>query len=303
MGDILAYALDFVWATLAQSGIYAIVALGLVITFQVIRFPDLTPDGSFTLGGAIAAQAIITIHSPFGGLIGIAYAFMAGGMAGYLTGFLSVRIKINRILCGILVATMLYSISLWVMGRGNIPLLKGFTIFTPFEGGLLGDIIPSLLLFFIAILASVCIWALLRSDIGLLLRATGQNAHIVKGSAKNSDLYTLLGVALSNSLIALGGGLAAQQYGFADINLGLGTLVSGLACLFLGEALVRPRSPRSLLVAAIVGSLIYVIVRNIALRLGFGASDLKFVTAMIVIIVLVCRRGGGDRHALPEDLF
>lgn len=304
MDTLFVDALNFLQAILTQGGLYAIVALGLVITFQVIRFPDLTPDGSFTLGAAFAAHIICitpTQYAPYAGLLGTLCAFLSGWIAGSLTALLSIRMKISRILSGILVMTMLYTISLRIMGRGNISLIKR-AILGPLESNILGGFAPGLFLFVTAIVSNMLIWFILRSDTGLLLRATGQNALLVKGAAKDPERYTLLGVALSNGLVALGGALSAQQYGFADINLGLGTLVSGLACLFLGGALVQPRSPRRLLLAAFIGSFAYVLVRNIALRLGLDATDLKLVTAIIIISVLALRIKGG-RYALPVDPF
>lgn len=275
-------------ATLAQGAIFAIVALGLVLTFQVVRFPDLTPDGTFTLGGAVVAKTIYVTSSP---ILGVLAAILGGSAAGLLTGFLSEKLRINRILSGILVMTMLYTISLRVMGKGNMQLLNKKTIFSPVESIDPRGLLIALLLFIIAALCYLLVWLLLRSEVGLLLRATGQNPSMVQMTAKNANKYMLFGVALSNSVIALGGALACQHYGFADINLGFGTLVSGLACLFLGRSVIQSKSLFGVLSASFTGAFLYIFVRNIALRVGLEATDLKLVTGLIVILILASGRG------------
>jgi putative tryptophan/tyrosine transport system permease protein len=204
--DFLQTTLELLQATLEQGSLYALVALALLLTFQVIRFPDLTPDGSFTLGAAMVGKAIHAFGAPFTGVIA---AFIAGAISGSLTAFLSSRFKISRILSGILVMTGLYTVSLRIMGRGNLQLIEIDTVLTPFEVLTESGAGATAALVVFALLAYIATWGLLRSEIGLFLIATGQNPIVAESKGRSADRLALWGVALANGIIASSGSRAS----------------------------------------------------------------------------------------------
>jgi putative tryptophan/tyrosine transport system permease protein len=257
--------------------LYALMALGVYITFRILDFPDLTVDGSFTTGGAIAAIMISHGFAPWLACL----AALAGGLAaGACTGLLHTKGKINGLLSGILMMIALYSINMRIMGRPNISLLGADTLFT--------SVSPIALVLIIVIVLKLLLDAFLHTDLGLALRATGDNARMIRSFGANTDSTTILGVSLSNGLVALSGALIAQQSGFADISMGIGMIVIGLASVIIGEAIFGARSVVQATLAAVLGSIVYRIVVALALRVEWlNASDLKLITAVIVIIALV----------------
>ena len=265
---------------------YGFVAIGVYITFRVLSFPDLTVDGSFPLGGSIAAILIIHGVNPW---LATVAALCGGGVAGICTALLNTKLRINALLAGILMMVALYSINLIIMGRANIPLLRQVTVFDH-VAHFLGTS-PSIILSFcfMAVLAIIILAALnwfLRTEIGLALRATGDNEQMVRGLGGSTDMTTMLGVSISNGFVALSGSLIAQNQGFSDVGMGIGMIVMGLASVIIGEGLFRPRGVTAILLAVFGGTFMYRLFIGIALRLGLPPTNLKLITAVLVIVAL-----------------
>jgi len=266
--------------------VYGLVAIGVYITFRVLAFPDLTVDGSFPLGGAVAGVLIINGANPW--LATIA-ALGAGVCAGLVTSLLNVKLRINALLAGILMMVALYSINLMIMGRANIPLLREITVFDQAAQFVGTDTDTTFSIVFMVVLIAITLAILnwfLHTDIGLTLRATGNNEQMVRGLGGNTNLTIILGVSISNGLVALAGGLIAQNQGFSDVGMGLGMIVLGLASVIIGEGIFRPRNATTILLAVVGGTFAYRLFIGIALRLGLPPTNLKLITAMLVIIVL-----------------
>lgn len=269
-----------------QGLIYGLMTLGVYISFRVLSFPDLSVDGTFPLGAAVGAALIVSGHDPF---IACLVAMVAGAVAGAFTGILATKFRIQGLLAGVLTMTMLYSLNLRIMGRPNIPLL-GRPSALRVAIGFLGLPRPWGLAIFAGILA-LGIKALLdlffRTELGVAMRATGDNPSMVQAFGMNPETVVILGLALSNGLVALSGALAAQYSGFADVGMGVGTIVAGLASVIVGEMIFRPRSVAWATGAALFGSCLYRGAILVALRyghvLGFTASDLKLLTAIVVL--------------------
>ncbi|MRG86961.1 ABC transporter permease [Salinibacillus xinjiangensis] len=291
-----------------ESGlIYALMALGVYLTFRVLDFPDLTVDGSFVTGGAVSAIMIVNGSDPF-------LATLLGGVAGFLagcvTGLLHTKGNINPLLAGILMMTALYSINLRIMDMPNIPLLNQSTIFTkieawwnslqldeilmkPFTALGISDYAPRTFLVIVSMVVFVIIikfvmdW-LLQTEAGLALRATGDNIRMVRSLSANTNRYIVMGLGLSNGLVAISGALIAQYNGFADVNLGIGMIVVGLASVIIGEGLFGTKKIARTTLAVILGAIAYRIIIALALRVDFvDASDMKLITAVIVVAALV----------------
>lgn len=268
--------------------IYGLVALGVYLSFRVLSFPDLTVDGSFPLGAAVAATAIT---GGTGAWLGTGLAMLAGAAAGLLTAVLNVRFRILHLLASILTMIALYSINLRIMGRPNIALLGETTVLTPVED--IGVWAPLARPLFLAVLVAACASLLirfLRSEVGLAMRATGVNPRMAEAQGIAVGTVTCLGMALSNALVALAGALFAQANGFADITIGTGTIVVGLAAVIVGETILPRPTVAMAVMGCIVGSIFYRIVVALALEadfLGLQASDLNLVTALIVGAALV----------------
>ncbi len=270
--------------TLEQGLAYALVALGIAFTFRVLAFPDLTVDGSFPLGGAVAARLIIENVDP---ALAATAALAAGFVAGCVTGVLNTRFKINSLLAGILMMTILYSVNLRIMGRANIPLLTVKTIFTPMENMAIDRDIPVIIFFLvIAMFFKIVTDLFLHTEYGLALRATGDNEQMIRSLGVNTDTATVLGLGFSNALVALSGALIAQDQGFSDVGMGIGMIVAGLASIIIGEAMLRPKSVFWLTAAAVLGSLLYRFIIALGMRLGLAPTDLKMATGLMVILAL-----------------
>lgn len=269
--------------SIEQGLAYALVALGIVISFRILSFPDLTVDGSFVLGGAVVARMIVLGYPP---LIGIWLSVLIGCAAGCATGVLNTRLKINSLLAGILIMTILYSVNLRVMGRSNTPLLNSVTVFTPFEEMKMRWL--SIVLFFggIVFAAKFLTDLFLHTQLGLAMRATGDNEQMIRTLGVNTDSMTILGLGISNAFVALSGALVAQHQGFADIGMGIGMIVAGLAAIIIGETLLQAKSIGMKTFAAVVGSFIYRLTVSIGLWLGLAPTDLKMATGIMVILAL-----------------
>jgi len=263
---------------------YGLVALGIVITFRILAFPDLTVDGSFPLGAAVVSRLIIEGVSP---IYGIFMAIICGFLAGCCTGFLNTKLKINSLLAGILMMTMLYSVNLRIMGRSNIQLLTVNTLLTPLENLDINRFIPIITFFFIVVFAIKFLTDMfLHTQIGFAMRATGDNEQMIRTLGVNTDHMTLLGLGISNAFVALSGALVAQDQGFSDVGMGIGMIVAGLASIIIGEALFGKKTVQRMTLAAIVGSIIYKLIISLGLRLGLAPTDLKLATAVMVILAL-----------------
>lgn len=259
---------------------YCLVTIALVVSFKIIRFPDLSVDGTFALGGAITAVFTQNFNEPF---LGLFFTIFAGTVVGVVTASLNVYLKINRILSGILIMISLYSVNLRIMNRANIPLTNHVTLISQFEGN---QTIIILFFFIVALLiGSLLLW-FLKTEFGLVLRATGDNPEVVKNNGRNVKLYAIAGLSISSSLVALAGSLVAQRQGYADVNMGVGVIIIGLACLFIGDTILRPQNLLITIFSAIVGTVIYEFVISLGLRVGLLPSDLKIITALIVVVAL-----------------
>ncbi|GHI00914.1 ABC transporter permease [Neobacillus kokaensis] len=286
--------------------IYAIMALGVYLSFRILDFPDLTVDGSFVTGGAIAAVMIMGGVNPY---LATVVALLAGFLAGCMTGILHTFGKINNLLSGILMMIALYSINLRIMGRPNISMLNTDTAFSKLEAvfekiGIdaflnnlltivgLGDSLPEtwgVLIMMLIVTFGIKFltdW-FLQTEIGLAIRATGNNKRMIRSFSANTNLLTILGLGISNALVAFSGALIAQQGGFADVGMGIGMIIIGLASVIIGEALFGTKTIVRTTLAVIGGSIIYRIVVSMALRFDFlDPGDMKLITAIIVITAL-----------------
>ena len=270
--------------SLEQGLAYGLVALGIVISFRILAFPDLTVDGSFPLGGAVVARLIMEGVPP---IYGIMVAVLCGFLAGCCTGLLNTKLRINSLLAGILMMTILYSVNLRAMGRSNIQLLTVNTFLTPLENLDVHRFIPIIAFFFVVTLGIKILTDLFfRTQIGFAMRATGDNEQMIRTLGVNTDTMTILGLGLSNALVALSGALVAQDQGFADVGMGIGMIVAGLASIIIGETLIGIKTVERMTLAAVVGSIIYKFIIAVGLRMGLAPTDLKMATGVMVILAL-----------------
>ncbi|MBO8164180.1 MAG: ABC transporter permease [Brevibacillus sp.] len=266
-------------------------ALGVYLTFRILNFPDLTVDGSFTTGGALAATMIAAGYHP---LLSTAAAMFLGGLAGFVTGVLHTKGKINALLAGILSMIALYSVNLRIMGKANVPLLGEETLFSGIAD-FFADYLPFLkavgIIVTMALFVLVVKWIVdwfLHTEIGLAIRATGDNERMIRSFSTNTDNTKIIGLSLSNGLVALSGALMAQYQGFSDVNMGIGMIIIGLASVIIGEALFGHSTIFRATLAVIGGAIIYRVIIAIALRIEWlEASDMKLITALIVVIALI----------------
>ncbi len=268
--------------------IYGAVALAVLLSFRVLHFPDLTVDGSFPLGAAVVATAVTSGVDPWTGTL---LACTAGALAGLVTAVLNVRFGILHLLASILTMIALYSVNLRIMGRPNVALLTEPTVLSPLDALPLPALYARPLFLGLLVLAAAALVArFLRSELGLAMRATGANPRMAEANGIPVGRTTLLGMALSNLLAALGGALFAQANGFADVTIGTGTIVVGLAAVIVGETVVKRRGVAGMVLGCLVGSLVYRLVVALALEadfLGLRASDLNLVTAVLVGAALI----------------
>lgn len=270
--------------------LFGIVAIGIYLTFRVIDFPDLTCDGTFVLGSAVSAILVYKDVNPY---IALILAIIAGGIAGCVTAILHSWLRVSSLLSGILVAFMLYSVNLDIMlGNPNIVLLGKHTIFQ--------NCSPSYMLIAIVILLIFGLSYFLSTDFGLALKSIGQNKRLALNGGINVARFTLIGLALSNALVALGGALFTQVEGFGDITLGVGTIIFGLAAVMIGEKLLPYRHIAIALLACIAGSIIYRVLITLALHnewIGLRTKDLNLVTGILVVLVMqVSVRGKANAY-------
>ncbi len=278
-----------------QGFLFAFLGLGVLITFRFFRFPDLSAEGTYPLGGAVVAALLVSGADPFTATVA---ATLAGSAAGIVTALVHTKLRINNIIAGIIVMTALYTVNLRVMGKANTPLLDTPTVF--------GDVITALnrlgldlrdnvfttipIAFAILAVASAALVWFFRTDLGLAVRATGQNETMILSLGVDIDRTKMVGLALANGFVALSGALVAQNHGFADIGMGIGILVTGAAAVLIGEAIFGDRTVAWWVLAAIVGVVIYRLLVALALRVGLEPIDLRLITALLLLLALAIPR-------------
>lgn len=268
--------------------IYSLVALGVFISFKVLRFPDLTVDGTFATGGAVAALMISHGGDPF---IACIVAMVVCGFAGMVTGWLNVKLGIMDLLASILMMTALYSINLRIMDGPNIPLIVSDTVFSLTQFSFLEDYHwrPMLLAIVVIVVKFLMDW-FFATETGLAMRSTGSNLRMARAQGISTDRMVMLGMAISNSLVGLGGALFVQSQGGADISMGIGTIVIGLAAVIIGQSIITARRFIYITLAVIVGAILYRFFIALALNsdfIGLKAQDLNLVTAVLVTVALI----------------
>lgn len=284
--------------SLTMGLILSLLAFGVLISFRILAFRDLTADGSLTLGGSVAAALLVSGWNPW---LATLMAFLAGALAGATTGALATKCRINGLLAGILVMTALYSINLRVMGKSNVPLMEARTILSVAQQAVSEStkwrigvwdvpmqdvcVIGQVLLLIASVGAAMV--AFFRTNLGLAMRATGDNSDMIRALGVDVDWMTTLGLAIANGLTALAGALLVQYQGFADVQMGIGMVVLGFASVIIGETLVGSRVVVFLICGAVMGSVLFRLLVAIALRWGLNPNDLKLVTAVFVLVALV----------------
>lgn len=273
----------------AQGVLWGIMTLGVYLTFRILNIADMTCDGSFALGGSTCAILITKGMNP---LFAVFISFFAGVIAGFVTGVLHTKLKIHEILAGILSMIALYSINIRIMGKSNTPLLGVSTMMTNMQEkfGFTSNISSLVIGVIFCLLLVVVLYWFCGTEIGSMLRATGNNEHVVRAMGTDTDKMKLLGLMISNGLIAMSGALVAQSQGYGDVGMGTGTIVIGLASIILGEVIFGAFG-KSLpfwftLTSVILGSVVYRIIIAVVLQLGLKSSDLKLLTAVIVVLAL-----------------
>ena len=274
--------------TLEIGFIYGLVAIGVYLTFRILDFPDLTVDGSFTLGAAVTATLIVAGQNVY---LATLLGTFAAACAGLLTAWLNLRFNILHLLASILTMTALYTINLRVMGKPNVALIMEPTVLTPFEGLGLPDMYMKVIFVAVcAVIGALLVAWFLNTEYGLAMRAVGSNKRMAQANGIVVTEKVYVGLALSNGLVGLAGALFAQTNGFADSTMGIGTIVVGLAAVIIGQSLFASRSMWVIVFSCIVGSILYRIAVSLALNadfLGFKASDLNLITAVLVALALV----------------
>lgn len=276
--------LDILIPTVAQGLLWSLLALGVYITFRVLDIADLSVEGTFPLGAAVAASCIVSGHSLF---VAFVLAVIAGCAAGAVTGLLTTKLRIPALLSGILTMIGLYSVNLRVMGKANVSLLGTDTVYSWGMAAGLTEAQTTLVVGVVAVAAvALLIYWFFGTEIGLALRATGFNPQMSRAQGVNTDNMVVLGLLISNGLVALSGALVAQSNGFADAGMGVGTIVIGLASVIIGEVLFGTRSFKNCLISVILGSVVYRLVIALVLEMGMPPNDLKLFTAILVAIAL-----------------
>lgn len=279
--------------TLEQSFIFAIMVLGVYLSYKILDFPDMTVDGSFPLGGAVASAILIKGGNPISALV---VATICGAIAGLITGMIHVKLKVTNLLAGIIVMTGLYSVNLRIIGKSNIPLFSVKHLFN-------GNMIPIFTLVILLILAKITIDYLLKTKFGFALKALGDNETLVISLGIDEKKLKIYGLMIANSFVALSGAILAQYQGFADVGMGTGTIITGLASIIIGEAIFKKRSFISMSMTVILGTIIYRTIIAMSLKLGMNASDLKLITSILVVGIIFLKEKksllgrGGKKYA------
>ena len=273
-------------ATIEQSLIFAIMVLGVYISFRILNFPDMTVDGTFPLGAAISAKLLTLGVNPY---LTLLVALVAGAAAGAITGLIHVKLKVKDLLAGILVMTALYSINLRVMGKSNIPLFEEDNIFNT-EYSMMITIVVLILI------SKFLLDYLLKTKFGFALKALGDNENLIVSLGLNEEKYKIYGLMIANAFVAFSGAVLAQYQGFADVGMGTGIIVIGLASIIIGDTLFGKRRRLAGTTIVIIGSILYRGVIAVTLSMGMDASDLKLITSVIVIVILCIQKQKDKRR-------
>ncbi len=281
--------MTLVLSVLEQGMIYAIMALGIYITYTILDFPDLTVDGSFPLGAALSAVMISKGINP---VLTLAVSFAAGVLAGTITGLIHVKLKVRDLLSGIIMMTALYTVNLRIAGRANLPIYNKKTIFdndivTAVFRGSLAPYATLIIILVITVLMKVLLDWYMSTKSGYLLRAVGDNETIVTSMGVDRGAIKIIGLAIANGLVTLSGSIFAQQQRYFDMSMGTGTMVIGLASVIIGISLLKKVTFLKMTTSVIIGSIIYKACVAIAIKLGMPSSDLKLITAVLFLIILV----------------
>ncbi|ASG29003.1 ABC transporter permease [Fusobacterium polymorphum] len=273
-------------ATIEQSLIFAIMVLGVYISFRILNFPDMTVDGTFPLGAAISAKLLTLGVNPY---LTLLVALISGAAAGAITGLIHVKLKVKDLLAGILVMTALYSINLRVMGKSNIPLFEEDNIFNT-EYSMMITIVVLILI------SKFILDYLLKTKFGFALKALGDNENLIVSLGLNEEKYKIYGLMIANAFVAFSGAVLAQYQGFADVGMGTGIIVIGLASIIIGDTLFGKRRRFAGTTIVIIGSILYRGVIAVTLSMGMDASDLKLITSVIVIVILCIQKQKDKRR-------
>jgi putative ABC transport system permease protein len=278
--------MDFYLTALIQGLCFAGIAFGIYISMKIFNIPDITTDGSYTLGGVVTG-AMLTHNQP--GYIILPAVLIAGALAGALTGLIHTKLKINALLAGILVMTALYSINLTILGRSNMPLLSMPNLFTLIN--LITNVNQNSLLILLIFVVGITliIGYLLKTDFGIAMRATGNSEPMIRALGVNTDRMKIIGLAIANALTALSGYLIAQQQGFADISMGIGIVIVGLGSVIIAETIINWLQITSVwlsLILVLAGAIIFQFVLALTLNIGVDANLLKLVTAVFVLLIV-----------------
>lgn len=274
---------------LEEGLVYAIMALGVYITYKILDFPDLSVDGTFPLGGAVTVTLILLGVHP---VITLFLSFLFGALAGILTGLIHVKLKVRDLLSGIIMMTALYSLNLRFAGRSNVAIFSKETIFSnrtleEIVPGGMQDYVVIMILFIIVVLLKILLDLYLKTKSGYLLRAVGDNDGIVTSLAVDKGIVKIVGLAIANALVALAGSVYVQKTGFFDISMGPGAIVIALASVIIGTNIFRRVTIVKATTAVIIGSIIYKACVSVAIAFGMEASDLKLITAILFLLILI----------------
>ena len=276
--------------TLEQSFIFAVMVLGVYISYKILDFPDMTVDGSFPLGAAVAAASIVKGVNP---VLALILAMAAGAAAGFITGMIHVKLRVTNLLAGIIVMTGLYSINLRIMGKSNIPL---FSVKHLFNGNVSAIVVVGVIL----LIVKLGIDFLLKTKFGFALKALGDNESLIISLGLNEKTLKIYGLMLANSLVALSGAVLAQYQGFADVGMGTGTIITGLASIIIGDALFGKKKAIKISMMVIFGTIIYRTIIALSLKVGMNASDLKLITSALVVIIIFLKE---KKHLLKGGII
>ena len=276
--------LQIILGAISLGLIWAILTIGVYITFRILDIADMTVEGSIAMGAAIAATSIVNGMNPFAATV---LAFLGGMAAGLITGFLHTKLKIPALLAGILTMIALYSINLHIMGKANVSILRMNTVYTPMETLGVSPTNSVMLFAFLSVIAIVGIlYWFFGTEVGCAIRATGNNPQMARAQGINTNNMITLGLIISNGLVALCGALIAQSQSFADVQMGIGSIVIGLASVIIGEVIFGKRNFLNCLISLVLGAITYRIIIALVLKMGMPANDLKLFTAITVAIAL-----------------
>lgn len=289
--------MDFYLAAIIQAMCFGPLVMGLFLSMKIFNIPDITTDGSYTLGAVIAA---VGLAHGFPATVTLVLAMAGGALAGSCTALIHTRLRIHALLAGILVMTALYSVNLVLLGRSNMPLLGYSDIFSGFSAFTTRDYNTLMVLLVILLVLFAVMSYLLSSDFGIAMRATGDSEPMIRAQGVNTSLMKVYGLAISNALVAFSGALMAQFQGFTDINMGIGIVISGLGAVIIGDTAInflKARAIPFMLICVLLGVVVFQCILATALSLGIDANLLKLTTALLVLLIVALPRIGGISHA------